>query len=573
MLETLEEQKMSLSPEIFPMLVRALTERFNSKLCFRVEVGNGWMALFFRPGDQCLFLSWNEPHSGFCTASENEISQLKRAEKRSFPFEDILLKHIVRFSLADIKRVTSDRIISLHFSRLIGAGIDTSRTLIVELTGRRNNLHLIRDDGTILESARSNRNNEYSFITNRSGEPFSPPPAFIGVDPIHHCDPGLFFSLEMLSGFGRALGSRLKDNWHLFPHHVWMSSFREMYDFFNPGTRPRPEPYLQSIDSILSAFPVPIGNSMFIEGDILDLLREHIIIPLLANRAKATKQDLLKKIEKRSLKLASIRKGLENQITQSEKAIEYKETGDLLLSNTCSVPRGADSVTLPKWSEHGVKDILIRLDPSISVSQNAQNYFRKYKKFNMKRSIIYEKINKLLMEESNIHALAKMILITEEPDTLAKISDEICTFARIGSKRSTHGPVKIFEFGNHQIIAGTNSKSNRKVTFVFASGDDLWFHARGVPGGHVIVKNRPRLDRDDSVMEFAASLAAHFSKYCEAEKTDVDYTRRKYVRAVPGTLADVTYSHARTITISPFLWGRMLSENRQAQEAEQTGST
>ncbi len=562
---------MSLSPEIFPVLVRSLSERFKGKLCFRTEAGNGWMAMFFRPGDRCLFFSWNELNPGFCTASENEISHLKRAEKRSFPFGDILLKHIVRFSLVSIERVASDRIILLHFSRLIGAGIDTSRTLIAELTGRRNNLHLIRDDGTIMESARPNKNFDNSIIANRPGKPFSLPPVFAGVDPIKRCDPGLFFSLEMLSGFGRALGSRLKDNWHLFPHQVWMSYFREMHDSSNPETIH--EPFLQSIDSLLSAFPVPIGNALFLEGDILDLMREHIIIPLLANHDRSTKQDLLKKIEKRSLKLASIRKGLESQITQSQKAIEYKEAGDLLLSNACRVPKGADSVTLPQWTENGFSDIAIRLDPSISISQNAQNYFRKYKKFNVKRSIIAEKMDKLSMEESNIRALAEMILITEDPDALAEIAEEIYSVARVGSKRSTHGPVKIFEFGGFQIMAGTNSKSNRKVTFVFASGDDLWFHARGVPGGHVIIKNRSGLDRENSVMEFAASLAAHFSKYGEAEKIDVDFTRRKYVRAVPGTLAEVTYSHARTITVSPLLWGRMLSENRQAQEAEQTGSS
>lgn len=570
-MKTWRKRKMPLSPEIFPVLERTLRERFRGKLCTRTEAGNGWMAMFFRPGDRCLFLSWNEPNSGFCNASEKEISQLKRAEKRSFQFGDILLKHIVRFSLVDIGRVDSDRIISLHFSRLIGAGIETSRTLIVELTGRRNNLHLIRDDGTILDSARPNRNVEDPIFSNRPGKSFSPPPAFAGVDPIHRCDPGLFFSLQMLSGFGRTLGSRLKDNWHLCPHHSWMSYFREMHDFSNPGTKNGP--ILQSFDSLLSAFPVPIGNALYLEGDILDLLREQTIIPLLADHALSAKQYLLKKIDKRSLKMASIRKGLENQITQSEKAIEYKEAGELLLSNATLVPKGADSVTLPLWSENGFSDIVISLDPSISVSQNAQNYFKKYKKFNVKRSIIIEKMNKLSLEESNIRALSEMVLATDDPDILAEIAGEICPVARDGSRRSTHGPVKIFEFGGHQIIAGTNSKSNRKVTFVFASGDDLWFHARGVPGGHVIVKNRPGLEREESAMKFAASLAAHFSKYSEAEKVDVDYTRRKHVRGVPGTLSEVTYSHARTITVSPFLWGRMLSEIRQAQEAEKTGNS
>lgn len=561
---------MSLAPEIFAVLVNTLADRFKGRQCSRVEAGNGWLAMSFRPGNGCLFVSWNDPYAGVCTASENDISRLKRTEPRPFPFGDVLQKHITRFNLIDIERVACDRIISLRFSRLIGAGIDTSRTLVAELTGRRSNLHLIRDDGSIMESARPSRKDDDSFNTYRPGRKYSPPPQFMGVDPIHHCDPGIFFSLDRLSGFSSNLGSKIKENWHLFPHQTWVDYFRGMTGYFIVGSKSGP--FLQSVNSLLSAFPIPIGNSRVLEDNILELLRSHVILPLLNDRIRSTKQDILKKLERKSLKLVSIRKGIENQINQSERAPEYKEIGKLLLANATHVHRGSDSVTLPQWRENGFIDTVIKLDPSISVSQNAQIFFRKYKKFNVQRSEIDKKMEKLSAEETTIRTLIEIIQTTEDLDTLAEISDEISSVTRAGDQRSTHGPVKIFEFAYNKIIAGTNSKSNRKVTFVFATGEDLWFHAKGVPGGHVIVRNKPGLEREGSVIGFAASLAAHFSKYAGAEKVDVDYTRRKHVRPVPGTCAKVIYSHARTITVSPLLWEKLLSENRQVQGEDETGS-
>lgn len=564
---------MPLSPEIFSVLSRALTDNFKDGQCSGIKAGNGWLAMFFRPGEKRLFISWVDPWSGICNASESEISQLGRTESRSFPFTDILQKHIIRSTLTNIERVASDRIISFRFSRLIGAGIETSRTLVVELTGRRSNIFLLRDDGSIMESARPSRKNEDSYNTNRPGCCYSPPPSFIGVNPVQRHDPGLFFSLEGLSGLGRTLGSRLKENWHLFPHRTWTNYIREMSTL--PSPQERRDPFLQSTDSTLLVFPTPIGNCKVLEEDLLELLREYTITPLLSERLKSKKQSILKNIDRRSSKLASIRRGLENQIRQSERAMEYREIGELLLSNSARVPRGADSVTLPQWGENGFTDTIVKLDPSISVSQNAQNFFRKYKKFNVKRSAIDEKLVKLSEEEKDTLALFEIARTTEDPDILFEISDEISSGSRAQtgrSSQSSHGPVKIFEFCGTQVIAGTNSKSNRKVTFVFAAGDDLWFHARGVPGGHVIVKSKKDHDDKEHIIKFAASLAAHFSKSTEAEKVDVDYTRRKYVRSVPGTIAEVTYSRARTISVSPLLWEKLLSENRQAQGEAWTGN-
>ncbi len=85
-----------------------------------------------------------------------------------------------------------------------------------------------------------------------------------------------------------------------------------------------------------------------------------------------------------------------------------------------------------------------------------------------------------------------------------------------------------------------------------------------MPGGHVILKDLSGTEAGGIILEFAASLAAYFSKASNALKVSVDYTRRKYVRSIPGSIAEVTYSRARTLTVSPDLWKRLLSKNQQA---------
>jgi predicted ribosome quality control (RQC) complex YloA/Tae2 family protein len=77
----------------------------------------------------------------------------------------------------------------------------------------------------------------------------------------------------------------------------------------------------------------------------------------------------------------------------------------------------------------------------------------------------------------------------------------------------------------------------------------------------VIIKTNKRERPVTSVLQFAASLAAYFSRSSEALKVDVDYTKRKYVRGIPGTTAEVTYSNARTIRVSPSLWKELVKES------------
>jgi predicted ribosome quality control (RQC) complex YloA/Tae2 family protein len=101
------------------------------------------------------------------------------------------------------------------------------------------------------------------------------------------------------------------------------------------------------------------------------------------------------------------------------------------------------------------------------------------------------------------------------------------------------------------ILVGKNSRQNEEVTFRRASGDDLWFHARGVPGAHVIIR-RGGQEVPEATLHQAAGLAAYYSQARQATRAAVDYTQRRHVRRIKGARPGlVTYDHEQTVHVTP----------------------
>ena len=112
-------------------------------------------------------------------------------------------------------------------------------------------------------------------------------------------------------------------------------------------------------------------------------------------------------------------------------------------------------------------------------------------------------------------------------------------------------PLEFVSKTGFKILVGRNNKQNDKLTLKQADKNDLWFHARNIPGSHtvIITNNMPV---DDETITYAASLAAAHSKARDAGKVPVDYTKIKYVSkpngAKPGM---VIYTDQTTIYVTP----------------------
>ncbi len=127
-------------------------------------------------------------------------------------------------------------------------------------------------------------------------------------------------------------------------------------------------------------------------------------------------------------------------------------------------------------------------------------------------------------------------------------------FSKFRKKSPEIPPFLSINYDGINILVGLSARGNRHVTFKLARPEDIWLHAHEMPGAHVIIKGvrRSELESDKrNILEYAAGLAAGHSSGKESNSVPVDYTERKYIRSVPGTVALVTYTNPGTLRINP----------------------
>ena len=178
---------------------------------------------------------------------------------------------------------------------------------------------------------------------------------------------------------GGKLAAFLRDKWHLLSSGTWE-------DLLLPGREhgrggPLPEQcLLQELGGELSCFGTLLGEPVAAGREILSLLRERHLLPLVRSRLRSEIVLLEKEIQGKIKRIKAIERGMADRAALALKAMEYKRAGDLLLAHSQRIPKGAGKVTLPFWTEEGYLEVEIKLDPALTVARNAQDYYRKYRK-------------------------------------------------------------------------------------------------------------------------------------------------------------------------------------------------
>ncbi len=227
------------------------------------------------------------------------------------------------------------------------------------------------------------------------------------------------------------------------------------------------------------------------------------------------------------------------QMRDTEKRDKYRVYGELLNTYGYSAEPGAKSLTCPNY--YTGEDITIPLDPTLSAGENAKKYFEKYNK--LKRT--FEALSQLTLETKaeveHLESISTSLDIAQKEEDLVQIREELIEsgyIRRKGGSRAkkvkiTSVPFHYVSSDGYDIYVGKNNYQNEELTFRFASGGDWWFHAKGIPGSHVIVKSKGG-ELPDTTFEDAARLAAYYSKGRGSEKVEVDYTEKKNVKKPAG---------------------------------------
>ncbi len=233
----------------------------------------------------------------------------------------------------------------------------------------------------------------------------------------------------------------------------------------------------------------------------------------------------------------------QKQLKDTEKREKYRIYGELLTTYGYSIAPGEKSAVVLNY--YTDEEITIPLDPELSAIDNAKQYFDKYAK--LKRT--YEALIRLTQETHDelmhLDSIRTALDIAESEDDLAELKEEMMDYGFVkrhysqgknGKKQSKKIKSQPFHYttsDGYDIYVGKNNYQNDELTFQFSSGGDWWFHAKGIPGSHVIVKSKGE-PLPDSVYEDAGKLAAYYSKGRDADKVEIDYTERRNIKKPSG---------------------------------------
>jgi predicted ribosome quality control (RQC) complex YloA/Tae2 family protein len=215
-------------------------------------------------------------------------------------------------------------------------------------------------------------------------------------------------------------------------------------------------------------------------------------------------------------------------LAEAEKADRYRYEGELLKGHLRQIRTGMDEIKILDPTHPG-QEVVLSLDPALSPSENLERFFKRYKKAQAAQAALQiqmEKTNKELEE------LERNRTILLQGGTIAMPGKPPAPTRREKGKRA--GPPTFLSADGWSMIVGRNHRENEEITFRIARGNDLWFHARGVPGSHLIVRMERGKEIPYQTLLDAATLALHFSDGRKAGKGDVVYTYRKYLQKPKG---------------------------------------
>ena len=244
------------------------------------------------------------------------------------------------------------------------------------------------------------------------------------------------------------------------------------------------------------------------------------------------------------------------QLKDSEKREKYKVYGELI--NAFGYGLTPDDKFLEAANYYDDNKIIkIPIDNTKTPAENAQKYFDKYGK--MKRTA--EALNELILETKgqidHLESIQNSLDIALSADDLVQIKDELIEYGFIkkgkGSKKQKvkSKPFHYISSDGFDMYVGKNNYQNDELTFKLATGNDWWFHAKGMPGSHVIVKAENK-ELPDRTFEEAGKLAGYYSKGKNADKVEIDYLQKKNVKKPNGAAAGfVVYYTNYSLTIHP----------------------
>lgn len=468
-------------------------------------------------------------------------------------FTMILRKYLQGAIIEEIRQLDNDRIIEIAVSNKDEIGDQVQVTLIMEIMGKHSNIILVdKAENRIIEAIKHVGFSQNSYRTILPGSTYLRPPQARGVNPFTISDETLFELLstqeltptklqELFQGLGRDTASQLA------PHLAdakgnRLKAFRH---FFDQATQPAL--------TTTSYTALPFSDSQTTYPSLSQLLDAYYQDKAERDRVAQQAHELIKRVASELEKNRKKHRKQEEELAATETAELLRQKGELLTTYLHQVPNNQASVTLDNYYTNQPLDI--ELDLALTPSQNAQRYFKRYQK--LKEAVKH--LTTLLLETQNSIAYLESVETMLEQASLAEIDEIREELIQTGYLKRRHriknhkrqAPERyLASDGQTVILVGRNNLQNDEISFKLAKKGELWFHAKDIPGSHVLILGNT--DPSDEVKTDAATLAAYFSKARHSNLVQVDMIEAKKLHKPNGGKPGfVTYRGQKTLRVTP----------------------
>ena len=473
----------------------------------------------------------------------------------------LLRKHISGGRIVSIIQPEMERIIKFEIEHLNELGDLCTKFLIVELMGKHSNIIFCQPDGTIIDSIKHISLNVSSVREVLPGRSYFIPNTMLKMNPTSiGAEDFMEKALSKPLPVGKAIYTSLTGISPLISEEI---CFRASIDsgMSTSGLSDAEKLHLFGVFSRLmedvenhrftpviiyrgkepaefSALPLTCYSDC--ESRIFDsistVLRSYYAEKNASTRIRQKSHDLRHVV---STALDRTRKKYDLQLKQlkdTEKREKYKIYGEMLNTYGYGLEEGAKSLTCLNYYTN--KEITVPLDSQLSPQENAKKYFERYGKLKRTFEALSTLTEETHEEMEHLDSISTALDLAQTEGDLAQIKEELIQAGYV--KRHTSGknakkqkltsqPLHYISSDGYDIYVGKNNLQNEELTFKFANGGDWWFHAKGIPGSHVVVKTGGD-ELPDRTFEEAARLAAYYSKNRSSEKVEIDYIQRKHVK-------------------------------------------
>lgn len=547
-----------------------------SVLCeeFKQSLSGGKITKIYQPEkDEIVLFVFNKQTYKLIISANASVNRIHLTEmptdnpKIAPSFCMLLRKHLTNATVEDISQMPFER--ALDFRLLVNdeLGYQSQMHLVFELTGKTSNIILTDGNYVILDSIKHLPQDLESkrlimpgakyhfFLPQQKIAPFDMPRI---REFLSNCNTPLRKTLpETLLGVSQATVNEIlcgiDENDHTIANHALVAERIAQYKVCLQNKAP----------NVVMQKGAPIDVCPF---DYRSVKGEKVFFDTL-NKAHDYFYFMADKVQRFNDKAKSVTTVVKNAISRTEKKLaaqrqsileaenreQFKQFGDLILSNLWQLKQGAESFVCQNYYDNTT--VTIPLDKQLSPQQNAQAYYKKYRK--LKSSV--EHNTKLVAENEKtleyLQTIKQNLRFCTEPDDLQQIREELVAMGLVKEntkKKIKEPPMQPLHYivEGFDVYVGKNNLQNNFVTFKLARAEDMWLHTQKIHSSHVVISGKQ--DIPEQVILTAAEICAYFSQASDGTKIPVDYTLRQNVKkpnhSAPGF---AVYNVYQTIIVNP----------------------